>query len=452
MQDILTLPKQLQPFSLPKDCHWEENINLDNKNGMIKVYDENDTIYAELNYRNNQLNGLSSFYKSGNILYSITYQNNIANGWAGEFKNDKLHRAVIYENGEIKSELLQKDNSLWEEIDISTKTLLSICAYDESHMRNGIGYIYSNGTLSEIVIFKDNQIIQKMKEINGTEMKEYNDKGDFVYEGGFSKDFKRNGEGKEYSNGMLTYSGCWLDGEKDGMGMSYKNNTVLYQGTWKHNMPFGKGFLLNEDGSILHSGEWINGKLQGTSAYSITYTPSGVKKVANPKAKRDNKKAKSSQAKCILILIQFLVIIGLLIGLILSLSGKKIEEESSSVTVESLEDFTKLSKRIKHLIIPSNSCNSYDFTDFSLEHFANLQTIIIGDNSLQHVSHISLKHLDSLITIEIGKESFGSSDNLGTSMEISRCGLLQNITIDRYSFVSFKKADLIGTLRYYSHM
>lgn len=444
MQNFISLSKQLPPFSLPSECHLEETIDIENKNGLIKAYNKDGTIYAALQFLNDRLHGLSSFYNKDRISYSITYQNGVANGWAGEFENDKICRAAIYDNGNMKSELFQKGDNLWEEVDISTGSILSVCSYDENHMRNGIGYIYTNGVVSEVVMFSNNEVVKKLKEIQNSKMKEYNDNQDLVYEGGYSNALKRNGEGKEYSNGVLVYSGNWLDDEKDGMGVSYKNNRMLYQGEWKHNLPYGKGFLLNEDGSILHSGEWINGKLKGISAYSITYTSDGVQKSVNPKIERGDKK-KSSHGKCTVMVIQFLVNIGLLIALILALSRRKVEEENLSATVESREDFSNLSKNIKYLVIPSNSCNSNDFTDFSLEHFADLQTITIGDNSLQYVTYTSLKHLNSLTSIIIGRDSFGNRD-LGTSMEIYRCDLLQNITIDRYSFISFKKADFIGTI------
>lgn len=429
----IALPSKAFSFSIPTDCYWDESIDLNNKNGSVYVFNSDKSYYALLSFTDNKLNGLSTYFNHGVISYSISYRDDVAEGWACEFKSEKPYRYFWYVNGEIRGELFIKENSLWEEVDLVSHIILSKCSFDDNHFRNGIGYVYKNGQLGDIVLYGNNELIRTLKSFESGVMKEFDEKGELIYEGEYSDDYSRNGQGKEYINGVVCYSGDWKNNKKDGKGTSFKNNSTYYDGEWKDDAFCGKGIMLAEDGSVLHSGEWENGEF-------VNKTPPPV--VVEP-VNKDNKK--QSRYKNYLLIIQFVINILLLASLIVLLLPKKETEDNSVVVVRSREDFLQMNNQVQHIIIPSNTCNSQEFTDLNLEHLDNLQIVEIGDNSLNYVNHASFSNLKSLQTISIGRNSFSSNETIATSaLDIYRCSLLRSVSIGSNSFSSFSKVDIEG--------
>ena len=431
----ITLPFKAISFSIPTGCYWEESVDINNKNGSIYVFNSDKSFYALLQFTNNKLNGLSTYFNHGVIQYSISYRDDVAEGWACEFKSEKPYRFFWYTNGEIQGELFLKENSLWEEVDLMSHTILSKCSLDDNHCRNGIGYIYKNGQLGDIVLYDNNELVRILKSFENSVMKEFDEKGELIYEGEYSDDYSRNGQGKEFINGIICYSGDWKNNKKDGKGTSFKNNSTYYDGEWKDDVFCGKGIMLAEDGSVLHSGEWENGEF-------VNKVPPPV--VVEPVTK-DNKK--QSRCKDYLLIVQFIIIILLLSLLIVFLLPKKETENNSTVVVRSREDFLHMGNQVQHIIIPSNTCKGQDFTDLNLEHFDNLQIIEIGDNALHNVYHTSFNNLKSLHTISIGRNSFSSNKTVANSaLDIYRCNLLRSVSIGSNSFSSFSKVSVEGKL------
>ena len=42
----------------------------------------------------------------------------------------------------------------------------------------------------------------------------------------------RNGKGKEYNNGKLSFEGNYLDGQRNGKGKEYQNGELIFEGEY----------------------------------------------------------------------------------------------------------------------------------------------------------------------------------------------------------------------------
>ena len=94
--------------------------------------------------------------------------------------------------------------------------------------------------------------------------KEYNIfKDELLYEGEFLND-KRNGIGKEYSNGRIVYEGEFLNGKRSGKGKEYSHGKIVYDGEYLNGEKHGKGKEYKYwTGTLIFEGEYLNGKKNG---------------------------------------------------------------------------------------------------------------------------------------------------------------------------------------------
>ena len=140
--------------------------------------------------------------------------------------------------------------------------------------------------------------------INGN-IKEYNEEGNLIFDGGYLNG-KRNGKGKEYdSNGRIKFEGEYLNGEKcngiehirgkleydieyknckkwnskiydnngkiiyeliDGCGTiieCFHDNLISYIGEYKDGIRNGKGKEFEDDNKLIYEGEYFNGVKHG---------------------------------------------------------------------------------------------------------------------------------------------------------------------------------------------
>ena len=139
--------------------------------------------------------------------------------------------------------------------------------YDDDYNKSGNGliYEYEEDELKRVFVCKDGKKeFVKIEIIDSTTMKEFDENGKTVYEGGYNKiSLQREGKGDLYdSNQYLIYSGDWREGKKEGKGCYYKNNLIAYEGEWKNDKPNGKGEYCNKDGEVILEGEWIDGVIE----------------------------------------------------------------------------------------------------------------------------------------------------------------------------------------------
>ena len=254
-------------FVLPNGYSWDVKLQNGMKEGKVTVRNKMRMVYAVLFYYRDKLNGLCSFYDRGKLIKEVTFVNNIAEGWSCEIGKGGVESWFIYKNGKKVNKLVKCEEleGFWNEIVIDSNNLISICQYNEEHVKNGKCYLYEGNSIQKIVRFDNGQEKDCYKEFNGEEMTEYDKGGNECYIGGFEdclkNDYPRNGEGSELKDGECIYYGNWKNNKRDGFGSSLINGFVYYEGEWKENVPHGNGKLKDENGKLKYKGNWINGQL-----------------------------------------------------------------------------------------------------------------------------------------------------------------------------------------------
>ena len=187
-------------YVLPPGCSFHPQLANNQKEGLVKVYDEDGLMIASLQYKNDALNGVCKFFRNGKLTGEIPYCNDVANGWGYEYDESNDMRMCLYENGEKKKELKKSEmkEGYYDELDVDSGEILSICRINENHMKQGEGYVFKNGMINKIVTYENGLEKYCLKEFCEKNMIEYNRSGKYVYEGGYlnslEKDYPREGE------------------------------------------------------------------------------------------------------------------------------------------------------------------------------------------------------------------------------------------------------------------
>ena len=230
-------------FVLPNGYSWDVKLQNGMKEGKVTVRNKMRMVYAVLFYYRDKLNGLCSFYDRGKLIKEVTFVNNIAEGWSCEIGKGGVESWFIYKNGKKVKKLVKCEEleGFWNEIEIDSNNLISICQYNEEHVKNGKCYLYEGNLIQKIVSFDNGKEKDCFKEFNGEEMTEYDKGGNECYIGGFEdclkNDYPRNGEGSELKDGECIYYGNWKNDKRNGFGSSLINGLVYYEGEWKENVP-----------------------------------------------------------------------------------------------------------------------------------------------------------------------------------------------------------------------
>ena len=108
----------------------------------------------------------------------------------------------------------------------------------------------------------------------------------------------------------------------------------------------------------------------------------------------------------------------------------------------SVSGLFQISSNTTSIVIPSNSFNTVNVTQFSVKGLPYLESIVIGDNCFQHVTTVEFVGLTSLQSITIGSNSFtnhkfGYHYDPSRNFAITNCSSLQSLMIDRFSFSDF---------------
>lgn len=228
-------------FVLPPGYTWNAKLDGGEKEGTITVMNEEGLIYAELQYKNNELNGECIFYEEGDIKEKITYVNDIADGWSYKFKDGKEAQAYLYEKGK-KTKIIEQleDTDYYIETDINNEGDYVCFTVDDHLNKKGFGYVYKNKKIQKEVEYKDGVVFRTCKSFSNDIMKEYDEENNLIYEGGFLENYPNR---------------C----PRNDNGKTFKNGKVIFEGMWTENKPNGKGCLRDELGKVLYDGEWCNG-------------------------------------------------------------------------------------------------------------------------------------------------------------------------------------------------
>ena len=121
--------------------------------------------------------------------------------------------------------------------------------------RNGKGKYYEDGKLTY-----EGEFLNGKKNGKGIE---YDKNGNILFEGEYLYGKKMNGNLKEYfKNGNVKFEGEYSNGERNGKGKEYNNNgKLLFEGEYLNGKRWnGKGIEYNDYNKILFEGEYLNGE------------------------------------------------------------------------------------------------------------------------------------------------------------------------------------------------
>ena len=278
-------------FVLPKGYSWDIKKENGMKEGKITVRNIMGMIYAVLSYKEDKLNGLCYFYNGGVLIEKITYVNDIAEGWSCEIDKEGKETWFIYKNGNKMSRLVKCDEleGFLNEIALDSNNLISICQYNEEHMKNGKCYLYESNSIRKIVRYENGKEMDCFKKFNGNEMTEYDKEENECYKGGYEdclkNDYPRNGKGSELKDGECVYVGNWKNNKREGSGKSIINDFTYYEGEWKENVPDGEGKLNDENGKLKYKGNWVKGQLKLNENEWFDYVSGKIMKKGNMEMK-----------------------------------------------------------------------------------------------------------------------------------------------------------------------
>ena len=216
------------------------------RNGMGKEYNRFD---SELEFDGEFLDGRrkkGKEYMNGNLIYDGEFSNNLRDGKGKEY----------FQNGQLRFKGYYFKGKMWDGKGYTKEKLDSFILKD------------GKGNMAIFNLYSDNlRYIGECEEgeKNG-KGKEYNNIGELVYSGNFSKG-KRIGIGyvKEFSqDGNLSYEGQYINGKKEGKGKEYNDDgELIFEGEYKNGKKEGKGKEYNDDGELIFEGEFKNGKREG---------------------------------------------------------------------------------------------------------------------------------------------------------------------------------------------
>lgn len=383
-------------FNLPNGYSWDLQLENGKKEGITIVRNKFKLLHAKLEFHNDKLNGLCQFFKNGSIYKKITYKNNVADGWSCDCLRGKEVKWFIYKDGVKSVELIPCDEKegFWKEIDLSTNSLISICQYNENHLKHGRGYLYVDNHISKVVGYADGNIYVVYQEFDDTTKVEYDNKGNKIYEGGYEDnfllDYPRYGEGVAFENDIVVYSGEWKNGLRDGCGNSMKNDMVYYEGDWKEDVPDGEGVLYDEDGNEKYYGEWKKGIYRINDSEYFNYTK----------------------------------------GIIESLQLIRVKIQSSNA-LSRLSRNDELIRTVNEIVI-DEECGNELTEDYMFSNFDNLKSIVIKKRSFLKLTSFSIKNNTQLnsIVIEDGEKEWDSEKKTRyTSLEIIKSFVLSGTFI-----------------------
>ena len=175
--------------------------------------------------------------------------------WRGLYRNGKRYSILKEEEGM---------KGFYSEMSVNGD-LLNVSEYDDEWRKNGKCFEYEGGRMVRECEYKNGVMMRVLREWKGECMIEYDDNGMRVYEGGFEGDmmkgFVREGRGKEFGidGKRVLYVGEWKKGLRDGYGSEIKGYCPVYIGEWKNGLRHGTGRELNENGTVMRKGRWIEG-------------------------------------------------------------------------------------------------------------------------------------------------------------------------------------------------
>ena len=106
---------------------------------------------------------------------------------------------------------------------------------------------------------------------------------------------------------------------------------------------------------------------------------------------------------------------------------------TSKVIVKCNKDFVLLDEDVEVIEVKNGMCSNEAFDEWSMEEYARLRELIVGDECFQFVKDLMIVGLNALEKVEIGKQCFCKAS--GGVFEMRDCAKLKSVRIGEGSFV-----------------
>ena len=195
-------------------CEWKNHL----KNGQGLLYNHWGELLFRGNFVNDKLEGMGAIYHEGCVIAELRYEHNQA-----DYFN--------YIECSPDSIVLVKRSGTGE--------IIYRGGFDEQTFeREGWGVEYSNGALSFYGTYESDVIVNITKKFDGDNMYEYGSDQTLIYIGNykdsFVEGFPRQGEGREYANGILQFHGFYTNNKRNGKGtLFYRYGVAQKCGFWE---------------------------------------------------------------------------------------------------------------------------------------------------------------------------------------------------------------------------
>ena len=444
----------------------ETIVPLKEMPGYWKEYDENRKLLS-VSQRDDygRKKGICYFYDDKDKICRISeWKEDKEISTSGDCEIYDVPRSIWlkkhFENGMITRTITFKGkNGYWEEYDDYDKLVYIGKKYNKGKDTE-IHYIYNNGSINRISLWKSGKEVKLIKQFNGSAMEEYYENGQKCYEGGFldsfELDYPRNGDGEEYypDGKTLLFKGSYNNGRKHGKGRSYKNNEINRKTVWLAGYS-KEGLLLTLLAVIamfiasllidvilglvflviailLIIIRWSCSKLLGNSICNRT----DIKLMADYFRDEYSKSTKTGKGtkrilSCFFGNIYFSVIFFVFLLLICICTSAHFYYNAVNTYVS-----------VFQTTYTAKSFRNNNIANFRLSFKPFLKTIEIENQCFEVASVFQLKGLNSLNSVKIGSKSFTKgTSNFGNdgskSFHILNCKHLQSIQIGESSFSDF---------------
>ena len=415
------------------------------KHGKTQLLDEDDRVIAELTFDRGSLTGPCVICNTMGIpLFEGYLKDGLKNGICKEF--DEMGRVTfegMFVNGKKDESFCKTTESCltgyYEERTANGK-LISISQMKErtliKHGRS-VEFSVENGNPVCEKWYEDGKVKWDKIRVSGNVMSEFEENGNVVYKGEFqylNGEFVRWGRGKEYEGvKVVLYEGGFQNGYYHGKGVLYRNKKIYLNGNWQCGYPEGEGVLYNDNMTVNMDGKWHLGYLNG-----IDYLSGKSKELGNEYDERE-KNVKERMDK----LVQEESEVE---------EEKKQIQKTRNHWNEMLPVCVGLNiskdRGIEELKIGANSfnenCGNLSKMKMDLSELKKLKRIEIGKECFQHVREFVIDGLESLESVKIGEVCFRIDDKERDDgvCRITNCPNLRQLEIGNRSFADFKSFEL----------
>ena len=345
---------------------FEDGVKKKWNNFGVKLYEneerneivrnDHNVVISELYYLDNELKGICKFYKMGMIDEIRTYSGNEGKEWSTYYKDYKemgyYHYVEDKKYRYTKSTVFQ---DYWDIVDTETNLRIRCCKLDENRLAFGEGFVFTDGKLSKIVEYEDDEEISVIKTFDS-------DEEDKLAYDVFENDLVSEDDGEmkeEIVDGELVYYGEWKDGKRHGRGRSYVNGLVVYDGEWRNNVAEGHGVIVKNN-IVFYEGEWKNGLLQVSEFEYINTTGKSLFRI--------------------------------------------VDVEDSNTLHELMKDVT-IKNTIGEMIL--SNCN-HKTINLEISDFCYLETIVVEKKSFKSLQKLKICNNDNLRIVKIKSKSFAT--------------------------------------------